>query len=1349
MERKQLEEVLGACTSVGEGERTALMYAIDSENMAAARTLLSYYKMVDKPEKLEKLACMKAADESSALIIAINEKNAEVVEMLISLLPKEALKETYQNKSPLKLALKAADPDSVANAGLFLPETTVEKLVDARFQSVVADQNSEEDRKELSERLDDAVNFGLFGVVKNLLYQGAKATKASTAAAAGDIEYFETSKDLKEDTINEINLLEDDSGSTYLMLACRAGSIEFVDYLLDRFSDHVVADVAHRDNGETALITAAKYGHAAIVKKLIKWAEKPHKSNLVSSILEARRTFQKTYSDGEKTIETDMEVKDADQMEGRKLVAGERLSVLAKAKDGTTVLHGVCAMTSVEPKEMQDIVTMLNKVITQALAAQMEHEYCVKHNKKRSDVEGVSPIKVKESKKHFTNLANDNGDTALDLAVRKQNIELAMSLKLSWGATVGFRSSAVIGSITEFRTLLDQANNVDECDPTEGFTALHLVCRASRIESPGCDVKANLILERGADPSKQTANGWSPLMFACLAAELDGKVSTVQALIDAGSSLNLTNSNGETALILTLKERTNRMPPSMWTVKPFGPRQILCAAMLVGGGADIKHTDSTNFSAYTDCSVIAGKQIEDEKALENAAQVFATMVQAGVDLSSTSSGTSTNSSAAMSEDISGMAVQRGFILPGFSLESMSSSAVLYLDLVGDTHNSRGIILRAYAAMSTAELSRCATMAFIKDGLDVVMMKGIWLSHLADVDARRMDSVDEGEAALLSELSSRMQLSVAALLSIKLDESTSIGGQPACIERYLKNTCGGDAFLKACSKYRMKAVLAHPIVQQHAEALWWGWMYEKLRKTHTPLPTTYLIVVLCTFVQLVLSPIVGLFPFIGRTKLLSRCFGVPIVDFAVATILNVAFTSLLMIFVQDSDNFTFAYVLMVWAVVDLWAELVELTDAFSWSSIRAELGALIGSGRSEYLIDPFNTFDLASVICASVGLVLHVVQLHANSGVTFYHWAGGNGKPAVAPPLAASDDPTQWMAVRALFSLAVFFGWMRLLRTLSVNEKMGPFVLMFLEMFYDIFQWIVLTCVIMLSTASAQYIIHSTGTPRDFHPTSCGDVGTPFVRFPTAFLRIVEGSLTSSPEFDCMAAYSEYGSFDFIFTELYAVGFQLIVGLLLVNMLIAKMAKTFDAIWENQGMNFMYMRARTVLMWNEATIVASPFLALSWPTLVLAKIVGLSQWAARLQVGSSKVQPAESDSSIHGEDSISKELDIAAKAGALLSRSGTVRSILTTMNQRIALREPLMPDRELVGNPVEIEDAIAEWILDHEDEVSQSERWRTQMQRRNAKRFDRIEKKVNMTLAGIKELKRSIAGNQDNQRDNRV
>ena len=51
----------------------------------------------------------------------------------------------------------------------------------------------------------------------------------------------------------------------------------------------------------------------------------------------------------------------------------------------------------------------------------------------------------------------------------------------------------------------------------------------------------------------------------------------------------------------------------------------------------------------------------------------------------------------------------------------------------------------------------------------------------------------------------------------------------------------------------------------------------------------------------------------------------------------------------------AWVLCVWAITDLYCELVELTDDFDSTSIKAELYALVSSDQaSSYFVDPFVT-----------------------------------------------------------------------------------------------------------------------------------------------------------------------------------------------------------------------------------------------------------------------------------------------------------------------------------------------------------------------------------------------------------
>ena len=513
-------------------------------SQASAKKLLEYYAVVyarDAEKAMELASAKSGKSGATALIIAIDEKNAEVVDALVDLLSKESLKQKYRDKEPIVLAIKNANvPPSESSDGApvaYLPESSVEKLVAARFQNAIADHNDAGDAELLSSLLDDAVNFSLFRVVTALLYQGAKARKPSTAAAAGDIEFFERSDKLNVQTINEIHLAEDDSGSTYLMLACRAGSFEFVSYLLDRYSENIVADVQNRDTGETAIITAARGGHVQVVKKLLQWAVRPSKS--------------KRFMTSEPVKIGSMDPLQIVEKSEGEVSPGDRINLDVQSIEGTNLLMALCSIRSTDPavsKELLEVLELLSRLTTDHIKKREERRYAEEQRAKGNTAKaqrGISPIKVKQMKKDFTNLTDGNGDTALDLAVRNDNIELAMALKLAWGAVVGFRSSSVLGSISEFRLLVDAATAVSESDPRDLFTPLHLACRNTLT---GAAEKAIMLLDRSADPSLQTRDGWTPLMFACQNVDADGKVETVQALLDSHADTDLQNSDGSTAL---------------------------------------------------------------------------------------------------------------------------------------------------------------------------------------------------------------------------------------------------------------------------------------------------------------------------------------------------------------------------------------------------------------------------------------------------------------------------------------------------------------------------------------------------------------------------------------------------------------------------------------------------------------------------------------------------------------------------------------------------------------------------------------------------------------------------------
>ena len=292
---------------------------------------------------------------------------------------------------------------------------------------------------------------------------------------------------------------------------------------------------------------------------------------------------------------------------------------------------------------------------------------------------------------------------------------------------------------------------------------------------------------------------------------------------------------------------------------------------------------------------------------------------------------------------------------------------------------------------------------------------------------------------------------------------------------------------------------------------------------------------------------------------------------------------------------------------------------------------------KYTVDPFNVFDLTACSCATIGLFWlsiartmdAIPDLSEAASLASAGLDAATGAPSqkMSPDaqshshdldasLASADvfQSIHISIVRWLLALAVFFGWMRMLRLLSISETMGsgkigqnltamlhlpaqyplailslalllrfssaapplllrcssalsctctcythatptvssrphpsagPFTLMFLQMFADIIQWLLLLAIILLATSSALYVLHTLGAPKPYLPSHCSLDGTPFVHFQGSILKVFEGSLIGDPYFDCMGLHNEFGSIDYWIAWLFAVCFQIVVGLLLV------------------------------------------------------------------------------------------------------------------------------------------------------------------------------------------------------------
>ena len=101
------------------------------------------------------------------------------------------------------------------------------------------------------------------------------------------------------------------------------------------------------------------------------------------------------------------------------------------------------------------------------------------------------------------------------------------------------------------------------------------------------------------------------------------------------------------------------------------------------------------------------------------------------------------------------------------------------------------------------------------------------------------------------------------------------------------------------------------------------------------------------------------------------------------------------------------------------------------------------------------------------------------------------------------------------------------------------------------------------------------------------------------LLLLEGTLTSENWLEC-ARLSSHA----ILGSVLMYGCQAMVAVLLINMLIAMMAKTFDHVWEAQELNYQFLLAQTVLTWRSQPTNPPPFNVLRIPYWAITTVLSI-------------------------------------------------------------------------------------------------------------------------------------------------
>ena len=157
-------------------------------------------------------------------------------------------------------------------------------------------------------------------------------------------------------------------------------------------------------------------------------------------------------------------------------------------------------------------------------------------------------------------------------------------------------------------------------------------------------------------------------------------------------------------------------------------------------------------------------------------------------------------------------------------------------------------------------------------------------------------------------------------------------------------------------------------------------------------------------------------------------------------------------------------------------------------------------------------------------------------------------------------------------------------------------------------------------------------------------------------------------------------------------FLTITYIMLLNMLIAMLAKTFDTVYEAQEINYQYLRAKMLIFWDDQPVVPPPL-----------NLLGAPFWAQRRWGGGGGAY---------------EDLEGAAEAAEA-----------PTTEPKLSVFEG--------DKPMSAEDLrklVTDYVDEHEDEVEQSGRWRASIHRvmaETSKKIDALQKRLDERLDELK------------------
>ena len=296
------------------------------------------------------------------------------------------------------------------------------------------------------------------------------------------------------------------------------------------------------------------------------------------------------------------------------------------------------------------------------------------------------------------------------------------------------------------------------------------------------------------------------------------------------------------------------------------------------------------------------------------------------------------------------------------------------------------------------------------------------------------------------------------------------------------------------------------------------------------------------------------------------------------------------------------------------------------------------------------------------------------------------------------------ATRGVRSGAVLFLWLRVPRIFLLMKKSGPMILMIFHMVDDVLHFLTLLGAVILPFAAAFLInFEPEATTADWPWTSNafeegnGTCEAQFTTILDTLLFLIEAAFSGNAFFSCSRNLA--GSLEAMWAWTLTMLFFLLTTLLLLNMLIAMMTKSFENVADAQAINYRLLVAQTTFSIRDEGSITAPLNLLSIPYYACCAVGHVSKRVVRM-LASPRVAAKQKSGRL-------------MKTASTSSRGNRSRTTLL-VDESVEKREPTHKLRamqrkgENSARSMHVLHEVEKYLHEGLDSVFQEERWRTSL-----------------------------------------